>query len=152
MTDQDPEKIFRELDHTADLSVEIFGGDLRDLFRNAVQTLYALLGLSTSSTSTASLPLETFTVRGQDREDALVRLLGELLSRAETEQEVIIQEELVLEEGCDKDGVHVFIEGRRQTFSEESRQGDYEVKAVTYHDTEIRRVPGGWIARLVLDV
>lgn len=151
MTDHDPKKNYRELDHTADLSLEIYGGELRDLFGNAVHTLYDLLGLSAAE-HTASLPLETVTVQGQDREDALVRLLGELLYRAEAEQWRIIPVNLTLEEDRGKGEVKVRLEGTGQRITEEARRNGYEIKAVTYHQTEIRAIPGGWVARVVMDI
>ena len=67
---------YTTFDHTADLGIEVYGEDPRELFINAGRALFDLI------TDLDKIELKTslsFTVEGIDREDLMVRWLGELL-------------------------------------------------------------------------
>ena len=96
MVNPNRKPFFKELDHTADLGVEIYGQDVEDLFRNAVHALYVLLGFPETTDDTLVRSGQTLKVEGQDQEDALVRLLGDLLYRADVEKERFFPEKVFL--------------------------------------------------------
>jgi SHS2 domain-containing protein len=144
---------FRELDHTADLRVEIRGKDEQELFRNAVESLYLLLGLQAVSDRRNAVPSERLEIRGQDPEEALVGLLGELLYRATTEGKRLNLQELSVRRGEEGvDGCWVDVRGGWETLRNGEMAGQREIKAVTYHDVQIRRAKRGWVARVVMDL
>ena len=144
---------FRELDHTADLRVEIRGKDEQDLFRNAVESLYLLLGLPAVSDRREAVPAERLEIKGQDPEEALVELLGELLYRATSERQRLNLQELSVRRGEEgAEGCRVVVCGDWETLTDGEMAGQREIKAVTYHDVQIRRTRRGWTARVVMDL
>jgi len=144
---------FRELDHTADLRVEIRGKDEQELFRNAVESLYLLLGLQAVSYRSDAAPDERLEIQGQDPEEALVGLLGELLYRATAERQRLNLRELFVRRGEEgEEGCRVDVRGDWETLTDGEMAGQREIKAVTYHDVRIRRTKRGWVARVVMDL
>ena len=144
---------FRELDHTADLRVEIRGKDEEGLFLNAVESLYLLLGLPALPGRRDTVPLERLEIKAQDPEEALVELLGELLYRATAERQRLNPKELSVRRGEEgAEGCRVVIRGGWENLSDAEMAGQREIKAVTYHDVQIRRTGSGWAARVVMDL
>lgn len=144
---------FRELDHTADLRVEIRGRDEQELFRNAVESLYLLLGLEAVSDRRDAVPAERLEIQGQDPEEALIALLGELLYRATAERQRLNLQELSVRRGEEgAEGCSVVVRGGWETLTDGEMAGQREIKAVTYHDVQIRRSKRGWVARVVMDL
>ena len=144
---------FRELDHTADLRVEIQGEDEQELFRNAVESLYLLLGLPAVSDRREAAPAERLEIKGQDPEEALVKLLGELLYRATAERQRLNLRELSVRRGEEgAEGCRVVVRGGWETLTDGEMAGQREIKAVTYHGVQIRRTKRGWAARVVMDL
>ncbi len=142
---------YRELDHTADLCIEIAGRDEEDLFRNAVESLYRILGLPAAPAGGRAPAAETLRIQGGDHEEALVDLLGELLYRVTVERRRFLLQVLSLRE-AEQGGWVVELTGAWQKLTEAETQGRREIKAVTYHDVRIRRTPRGFVARVVMDV
>jgi SHS2 domain-containing protein len=145
---------FRELDHTADLRVEILGKDEQDLFRNAIESLYVLLGLPVvGSDGSDPGPAEDLEILGRDPEEALVELLGEILYRATVEGMRINLREISARAGeKGTGGCRVVVSGTWCDLRPEELAGLREIKAVTYHDLEIRQTPKGLVARVVMDI
>lgn len=144
---------FRELDHTADLRVEIRGKDEKDLFRNAVESLYLLLGLPSLPGRRDTVAQERLEIKGQDPEEALVELLGELLYRATSERQRLNLQELSVRRGEEgAEGCSVVACGGWETLTDGEMAGQRQIKAVTYHDVQIRRTRRGWSARVVMDL
>jgi SHS2 domain-containing protein len=91
-------------------------------------------------------------ILGQDPEESLVQLLGELLYRATVERQQLILDTLSLRRGVEGEGVcEVLVTGRWRTLLEEEMGDRQEIKAVTYHNVEIRRTGKGFSAKLVMD-
>jgi SHS2 domain-containing protein len=153
VTASDGKKPFQELEHTADLRVEIRGKDEQDLFRNAVESLYHLLGLPLVSECETVLPEASLEVRGHDAEEALVELLGELLYRANVENVRFHLHELSVRERGEEGGeCRILLSGVWRAFEKRATTGQREIKAVTYHDVHIRRTEEGLSARVVMDL
>ena len=153
MKRQEGRKVFRELDHTADLCVEIYGRDHLELVGNAVETLYTLLGFPLPPRDIDKLPRKSVKIIGFDLEDALVRLLGELLYGAGEELERVFPEDILLENRGPGAGKTVItLEGGRWNCPEQIMEEGREIKAVTYHEVSIRKAKDGYLARIVMDV
>jgi len=71
---------FKEIAHTADLALDVWGEDLWDLFRNAAQGLYALAGAVEDKEKTDHFDLR---IPHGEAERMLVDFLNELLYRQE---------------------------------------------------------------------
>jgi SHS2 domain-containing protein len=143
---------FKELDHTADLRIEIVGRDEAELFRNAVDSLYVLLELPVVLDHTGLREVDELRILGQDPEESLVQLLGELLYRATVERQQLTVDTLSVRRGGEGGGLcEVLVTGRWRTLLDEEMTDKREIKAVTYHNVEIRRTGQGFSAKLVMD-
>ncbi|MBN1102974.1 MAG: archease [Deltaproteobacteria bacterium] len=132
------------LDHTADLALQVEGSDLRDLFENAGT---ALIDIMVSGTTAANPSPVEVSLSGQDLADLLVRWLGEILYLLQGESLVVTSVDLL----------HITAERlkavvRSVPFDPEVHKILAEVKAVTYHQVEVKEVQGRWEARVTLDI
>lgn len=134
-----PEAGYRELEHTADWELEVWGEDLAALLEQAALGMYALMGVVLEGSPRRKQELE---VEGADREDLLVAFLDELLFLAESD-------------GLGFDRLRVEASpGRVRAAVEGSaiRSRAKEIKAVTYHRLTVRDADGGLVTRIVFDV
>lgn len=78
-------RFFRELNHTADLAIEVWGDDFAGLLAHAAEAVFAMEGLPDEG---GERVLHEVTVHAPDRETLLVDWLNELLFLSETLGEV----------------------------------------------------------------
>jgi len=130
---------FREIAHTADWELQIWAPDLSSLLEQAARGMYVLAGtrLSTGPRLGRKIDLQT-----ADRESLLVGFLAELLYLGEVEGLGFDTFDLTLE----KDVLHARLNGAPV----ESQIK--EIKAVTYHNLNIRETERGFEANIVFDV
>jgi SHS2 domain-containing protein len=130
---------FREIDHTADWEIEVWGKDLPDLLKNAAEGMYMLsntqFAKGTSITRQFELPF-------LDRESFLVDFLTELLFLGENKGIGFFSFEFRFdEENC-------HIEARGAPIESQAK----EVKAVTFHNLMINEIEKGLHVNIVFDV
>ncbi|HSO27849.1 MAG TPA: archease [Anaerolineales bacterium] len=132
---------FREVAHTADWELKIWGPDLSALLEQAARGMYTLSGIAVDRERLIEQELH---VEGLDGESLLVAFLNELLYLAENEALAFERFEFILTDF----NLHARMTGGK--ILSQSK----EVKAVTYHNLEIQ--PGadgnGLTANIVLDV
>ncbi len=140
MSRRQPKIPFEELDHTADWKIRVWGEDYADLFRNAALAMYALMG---TARRTGPDVERRITVEGVDYPSLLVAWLNELLFYTEVYGEIFTEVD-----------IHTlrpdYLEATVRGFVGESEFS--KIKAVTYHDLEIRETSEGVEATLVFDV
>ena len=135
---------YEQIDHTADMGIKAFGRSLEALFSNAAYALFDQMVDLSRVKSKTSVDVE---VAAEGLEDLLVRWLSELLFQFETTLTLFGEFDILnIEE-------HRLV-GR--AFGEQydpSRHKIYtEVKAVTYHQLEVRRVGDLWQAQVIFDI
>ena len=148
--------VYKEIDHTADLRIEIYGTDISDLFHNAVTTLYELLNISASSSfSDRGIQVaETLTIEGHDTEDLLIRLLGEFLYMAVEEKKIFLVKQIILTSSIQQeqdDLVLASLTGSWCLLSKDEIAEMKEIKAVTYHGLSIQQSHQGVTATVIMD-
>jgi SHS2 domain-containing protein len=128
------------IEHTAELQLELHATSEAGVFRQAIDALRELLeDEAPEPGAPAQRPVE---VEATDRGALLAEWLAELVFLAETEGLVPESvDDLVVGE----DSVTGVVRGRLA-------QPPHLVKAVTYHDLELRRDRDGWRGNVVLDV
>jgi SHS2 domain-containing protein len=129
--------MYRWVDHTAEVELEIDAGSEREVFADALAALAELLGATGEGDELRSVEL-----RAADRPALLAAWLEELVFLAEIEGfEPLGLESLELGD----DSLRATVRGR---------VGDppHLVKAVTYHRLAFARAGSGYSARVVLDV
>ena len=134
-----PSSGHRELEHTADWELEVWGPDMPALIGEAARGMYELLGVKISEDSRCHKQLELL---ADDREQLLVSFLGELLFLAEAEDLAF-------------DGFLLQVDGtslvaRLEGGSILSRSK--EIKAVTFHGLEISETKRGLETSIIFDV
>jgi SHS2 domain-containing protein len=130
--------MYRWVEHTAELELAVEAATEEEVFAQAVVAFVELLDDGGGGPAAE----HTLTVRASDRATQLADWLQELVYLAETED--FVPERLVQIE-LDAEQVHGTVAGHRG-------HPPHLVKAVTYHDLEVRPRDGGWQARVVLDV
>lgn len=132
---------YRQVEHTADLALEIWARDDAELLRVGARAIVDLLTESASVTSSEHRIVELDVVDDADR---LVRFLAEVLF-------------LGMVEGYLVDDAHFEFEPGRLRATLHGQSGAQsllraEIKSVTYHDLHIVRTEGRVTAVVVLDV
>ena len=139
-------KQYEVVDHTADWALRIWGRDLADLFHHAALGMNSLMIGDTSTNSAQAVPLttsRTLTLDTFDQETLLVDWLSELAYLAEMEQLVFPA---------------ITLTNVRPTHLDAQILGGpvpelvKHIKAVTYHNLEIKETTSGLEATIVFDV
>ncbi len=139
---------YGELEHPADIFLEIYGRDLPGLFENALFALYDQLALLEDFETTSHRHIE---VQGPSVSDALRALLSEALYKFETEAFVAVHAKVRVDKQADRVKVSVDLGG--DILNHEYHTVLSEVKAVTYHQLTAEELPeGGWRATVLFDV
>ncbi len=130
---------YEEIEHTADIEMHVWAPNLVTLLKQAAKGMYALSG-----TKIAQEPRRTrsFELSGWDRETLLVDFLSELLFFGEDENIGFDEYQLDIND----DELKVQAEGA----GIESQKK--EIKAVTYHNLEIRGTERGLETNIVFDI
>jgi SHS2 domain-containing protein len=133
-------KGFKQVEHTADWAFQARGRDLQELFVNAARALHSLEYTSPKGNGDVSREVQ---IEGVDRESLLVNWLNELLYLEQMNVEVYDRFEI---QEFHEWLVRACLHGRRQ----DKRQT--RIKAVTFHNLEVRQGSRGWEATVVVDV
>jgi SHS2 domain-containing protein len=130
---------YREIAHTADWELEVWAPNLSGLLEQSARGMYALSG-----TCLQAGPRQTYTLEllANDAESLLVSFLSELLFLSEQEYVAADHFELSL------DGYSLHAELRVAPLESIEK----EIKAVTFHNLDIKEGPRGLEVRVVFDV
>ncbi len=137
-------KRFEILDHTADIGIIVYGGDLKSLFENAGEAFFRLI------TDLKKVRLRTerkIEIGGESLERLMVDWLNELLYLHDVENLLFKRFRV---ESVGEAGLKAKVNG--EIFQEGVHVIKTEVKAVTYHQLEVRQGKGGWRARIIIDL
>ena len=137
-------KRFEVLEHTADVGLMVYGNDLRALFENAGEAFFDLM------TDLRKVRLRTerkIEIGNESLERLMVDWLTGLLYLHDVEN-LLFKRFIV--ESVGKEGLKATVKG--EPFKEGVHVMKTGVKAVTYHQIEVRKEDGGWRARIILDL
>jgi SHS2 domain-containing protein len=137
-------KRYEVLDHTADIGLIVYGGDLKALFENAGEAFFHLI---TDLRKVRRRIEKRIDIGGESLERLMVDWLSELLYLHDVENLLFKGFEV---ESVGEDGLKAVAKG--EPFQEGVHVIKTEVKAVTYHQIEVREEKGGWKAQVILDL
>ena len=137
-------KRFEILDHTADIGLIVYGVDLKALFENAGEALFHLI---TDLKKVRRPTKRTVEIEKENLERLMVDWLNELLYLHDVEHLLFKKFNV---ESVGKDGLKAVVKG--EAFQEGVHVIKTEVKAVTYHQIEVRKTNGRWRAQVILDL
>ena len=137
-------KRFEVLDHTADIGLIIYGEDLKALFENAGEAFFHLI---TDLRKVRRRVERRIEIKGEDLERLMVDWLSELLYLHDVENLLFKGFKV---ESIGEGGLKARVKG--EPFQERVHVIKTEVKAVTYHQIEVRKENGNWRARIIFDL
>lgn len=129
----------REVEHTADWELEVWGPDMAALLEEAARGMYELMQVEVSDDSRRHRGIE---MRADDREQLMVSFLDELLFVADTEElafDCFLLKVDDIQLIAHLEGGLIVARGK-------------EIKAVTFHSLEIGTSGDGLRTRVVFDV
>ena len=137
-----PDKLngFEEIEHTADISLRIWGTTLEDIFKIAVDGMNSIIEIDIDKKDPGKY--QEFSFEGIDLESLLVSLLNECNYKIQQDHE------------CSKIK-EIFVEDEKITgrlFLQEIKTFRKEIKAVTYHNLKINHSTKGYSVVIVFDV
>jgi SHS2 domain-containing protein len=140
----EPKTSFREIEHTADLGIEVKATDLPGLFASAGEALYALI----ADTSTVATK-ETIAVSatGNGWEELLHDWLSELLAQFNLRN--FLGKKCEIKE---LDANHVESQVKGEILDLKRHRFNTEIKGVTYHHLKVWQDDGSWHAQVIFDV
>ena len=138
------QKRFEILDHTADIGLIIYGRDLNTLFQNAGEAFFHLI---TDLKKVRDRTERRIRIGRKDLNFLLVDWLNELLYLHDVESLLFKKFKV---ESVGEEGLKAAVRG--EPFQEGLHVIKTQVKAVTYHQIEVRKEKQGWKARVILDL
>lgn len=130
---------YKILSHTADLRLEVNGATMEELFQNAA---LALADVLKKARPAGELLEEKIRVESANQSALLVDFLNEILAKSQINKAVYRVSRLALRDSrleAELIGVNV-------------PEFDEDVKAVTYHEADIKKEGDFWTTKLVLDI
>ncbi|MGC2580425.1 MAG: archease [Terrimicrobiaceae bacterium] len=132
------------VDHTADAGIAVEAPDLARLFERAA---YGMFSLITDLAAARATETSRISVEASDRVALLVGWLSELNYRHVTEHRIFSKfEVLALSEH------HLEAEVCGEIFDPARHTIFTEIKAVTFHDLQLKRDDRGWKAQIIFDL
>lgn len=135
---------FRILEHTADIGFEAFGESREAVFGNAARALFHLIVELDSVEPREALPIK---VESRDPAGLLVDWLSELLYLHDAEGWLF--RDFTIDSLADNALAAV---AHGETIDAARHQLKLLVKAITYHQLALEHAPGGWRARVYVDI
>jgi SHS2 domain-containing protein len=137
-------KRYKTFNHTADLGIEVYGEDQKQLFVNAGLALFDLITDIDKVEVKTSLSL---TAEGINLEDLMVSWLRELLYLHQVKGYLF--RDFAIHEISDK-VLKAAVKGEK--FDSRRHELIREIKAATYHQIKVVCEKGVWISRIVFDI
>jgi SHS2 domain-containing protein len=137
-------KPYQAFDHTADLGLAITGAGEEELFANAAIAVFDII---TDLDRVEAREIRRIAVEGDGREDILINFLREILYLYNGEHWLL--KELRIVRMSEKS---LEAEALGEPLDERKHEICKEIKAVTYHQAQVRQTPAGWTARVIFDV
>jgi SHS2 domain-containing protein len=135
---------FSLLNHTADMGIQVFGTDAKNLFETAAKSMIQIMIQAPTAEKTDTLTLE---VAAKDLPDLMVRWLGEILYLFQGEKVVVTDLEI-----DSLSTVHLEATLGTVPFNPNTHEILREIKAVTYHQIEVAQKDDRWEAKIIFDL
>jgi SHS2 domain-containing protein len=140
----DDRATYREIEHTADVGIEVTADNLPALFASAGEALYALIVDPATINRHTNISISA---TGNDPEELLHAWLCELLALFNVQGFVGKHCEIAQ---IGNSQVHGQVSGEKLDLERHSFHT--EIKGVTYHDFKVWQEDGKWHARVIFDV
>jgi len=137
-------KKYNLTDHTADFGIQVFGSDSQALFTNAALALFDVI---TETDALKGHEACNITAPGADWADLMVNWLREILYLWNG-KERLVKSIRILSLSENKISAKIFFDA----YIPHMHTINTEIKAVTYHQIQVKSSPSGWEARVIFDI
>ncbi len=137
-------KRYEILDHTADIGIIVHGENLKALFENAGKAFFHLI---TDLRKVRGRIERQIHIGGESLDRLMVDWLSELLYLHDVEHLLFKSFKV---ESLGESGLKAIVKG--ELYEEGVHAIKTEVKAVTYHQIQVKRENRGWRAQIILDL
>jgi SHS2 domain-containing protein len=137
-------KKYQVIDHTADFGIQVFGSDSKELFINAALALFDIIAETAVLIGRNSCHITT---SGEDWSDLMVNWLREILYLWNGKERLVTSIQ-ILSLSENKISAKIFFDD----FIPDRHTIKTEVKAVTYHQIQVKGSRSGWEARVIFDI
>lgn len=137
--------LYKLIDHTADLGMEVTGRTKRELFTKAALSLMDIV--VERKGTVAGVKEKALIVEGSDPADLLINFLREILYLFNGEALIIGKCEIT-KCGNKKLDARLWLE----PYNKKKHTIKTELKAVTYHGLAVEKTKKGWRAMVIFDV
>ncbi len=127
------------LEHTADLKIRAYGKNLEEIFSNMLQGMFESCQPEMENREPV---IRDVRVKSENLESLLIDFLSEAVYLSDTNNEAYFSADLTI--GDNK------LKGKIQ--GKKVKRFQIEIKAVTWHDLEIKKVGDQWQAVVLFDV
>jgi len=135
-------KKFEILEHKADLKIKVFGKSLEELFENAmiamVENMRPEIDFSQKNTIQREINIKSF-----DLDSLLVDFLSEVLYLIQVNKEVYKKIKFLDFKNFNLKAI---------LYGEKIKRLGLDIKAVTYHNLEIKKTKNGYYAIILFDI
>ena len=132
------------IDHTADFGIQVFGTDSRELFSNAALALFDVITEMDELNGDDSCDI---TSSGEDWSDLMINWLREILYLWNG-REMLVKSVQVLSLSEHNISARIYFDA----YLPDRHTIKTEIKAVTYHQIQVKRSPSGWKAQIIFDI
>ena len=141
------DKIYEIIDHTADLSIKVYGKDLEELLKNCSAAMMDMI----CDLNTIELKNQySVSSSGNSEEQLLVNLLQELLYLHEVKKLLFCKFEFKINDNIKNREVEGNVWGEEIDFSRHDLLND--IKAVTYSDLKVEHENGKLSVKITFDI
>ena len=131
---------FREVEHTADLCLLVWGKSLGELFVEAIKGLYSISRVTLQESN--DFEVEIISFEENDLESLLISVLSECNYLLQNDKKRLLVQSIRIEN-------HSL---ELSCFIQKVEHFEREIKAVTYHNLKIMKSTNGYSVQIVFDV
>ena len=135
---------FEIIDHTADVAIAAYGADMKKAFANAALGMFSIM---TDIKKVSEADVRDVEVTGEDVKDLLVSWLNELLFICEVEKILFKRFDI-----AELNGTRIVARCYGEKLDPKRHRIKTEIKAATYHMTQIEEKKGIIRAQVLFDI
>ena len=143
-------KTYEIINHTADIGIKVYGRNLEALFLNAARAMFEIMLESIKKRPIFQKQKQVKFLlhkQGNNSEEVFIAWLSELLYLFATEGLIMDKADI---QKLDSNSIQAEVAGR--IFNPEFERIKTEVKAVTYHELEVKKTDRNYEAQVIFDV
>lgn len=137
-------KKYEFINHTADLGIRVWGESIQELFKNAAYSMFDIMADLNRVELKKTMKVH---IEKEELDELLADWLRNLLYKFNGDRYLLKEFKV---ETIDTQGLKAKVKGEKLDLSRHHLKT--EIKAVTYHGLEVKKIDRGWEAQIIFDV